>query len=72
MITERFFTAPNSNVFETVQWKKVNVEIKNEDTNEIILSLKDLEFPEQFSQNACNIIAKMYLVYIIKIKVLYY
>lgn len=60
MKIERVFTKEKQSVFDTVNWKKVNVEILNEETKETILSLKDLEFPEQFSQNACNIIAKMY------------
>lgn len=60
MKIERVFTKEKQSVFDTVNWKKVNVEILNEETKETILSLKDIEFPEQFSQNACNIIAKMY------------
>lgn len=60
MKIERLFSKPNTNIFNSVKWKKVNVEIKNDETQEVILSLKDLEFPEHFSQNACNIIAKMY------------
>ena len=60
MKIERVFTKENQSVFDTVKWKKINVEIKNEETQETLLSLKDLEFPENFSQNACNIIAKMY------------
>lgn len=60
MIIKRVFTTDNQNVFDTVKWKHVDVKIINYDTNEVIIDLKDLEFPEQFSQNACDIIAKMY------------
>ena len=60
MIIKRVFTTEGQNVFDTVKWKKVNVKITNSETNEVIINLKDLEFPEQFSQNACDIIAKMY------------
>ena len=60
MKIQRLFSKPNINIFDSIKWKKINVEIKNDETQEVILSLKDLEFPEHFSQNACNIIAKMY------------
>ena len=60
MKIKRLFSKPNTNIFNSVKWKKVDVEIKNDETQKVILSLKDLEFPEHFSQNACNIIAKMY------------
>lgn len=41
-------------------WKSVDVEIKNPKTGETVYEQKNCEFPEHFSQTACNIIASKY------------
>lgn len=60
MNIKRLFTKQNENVYESVNWKKINIDIKNYETGQSIFKADNLEFPEQFSQNACEIIAKMY------------
>ncbi len=47
-------------VYDVFQWKNVDVLVKNDRTGEVIFHGKNLEFPEHYSQNACDIIAKMY------------
>ena len=47
-------------VFDLFNWKKVNVLLKDHKTNKILLDMKDLEFPEHYSQNSCDIIASKY------------
>ncbi len=47
-------------VYDLFKWKKVDVILKNYKTGEIITDMKDLEFPEHYSQNACDIIASKY------------
>lgn len=47
-------------VYDLFKWKKVDVILKNYKTGEIITDMRDLEFPEHYSQNACDIIASKY------------
>ncbi len=47
-------------VYDLFEWKNVDVFMKNWKTGKVILDMKDLEFPVQYSQNACNIIASKY------------
>lgn len=47
-------------VYDLFKWKKVDILIKNYSTDETICDIKDAEFPEHFSQTACNIIASNY------------
>ena len=47
-------------VFDLFNWKKVNVLLKDHKTNKVLLNMKDLEFPEHYSQNSCDIIASKY------------
>ena len=47
-------------VYDLFNWKKVDVFIENYETGEVLFDKKDLEFPEHFSQNACNIIASKF------------
>jgi len=47
-------------VYDLFNWKRVDVILKNYKTGEIITDMRDLEFPEQYSQNACDIIASKY------------
>lgn len=47
-------------VYDLFKWKKVNVILKDHKKNEIIVEMKDVEFPENYSQNACDIIASKY------------
>ncbi|MBU3181894.1 vitamin B12-dependent ribonucleotide reductase [Clostridium psychrophilum] len=47
-------------VFDLFNWKKVDVLLKDHKTNKVLLDMKDLEFPEHYSQNSCDIIASKY------------
>lgn len=47
-------------VYDLFQWKTVDVFMKNWKTGKTIVDMKDLEFPVNYSQNACNIIASKY------------
>lgn len=59
----RYFTAgikPGQSVYDMFAWKRVNVKIQDYSTGAIIFEAEDLEFPDHYSQMACDIIAKMY------------
>jgi len=47
-------------VYDLFNWKKVNVLLTNYQTGAAITDMKDLEFPEDYSQSACDIIASKY------------
>ncbi|MCL1997717.1 MAG: vitamin B12-dependent ribonucleotide reductase [Turicibacter sp.] len=61
----RHFTASlttdgNKSVYDLFDWKKVEVKIINHSTGAIITHMTDLEFPQNYSQSACDIIAGKY------------
>ncbi|HZJ83465.1 MAG TPA: vitamin B12-dependent ribonucleotide reductase [Clostridia bacterium] len=47
-------------VYDLFQWKKVDVFLKDYRSGNVICDMKDLEFPEGYSQNACDIITTHY------------
>ncbi len=47
-------------VYDLFNWVKRDVLLKNYKTGEVIVDMKDLEFPEHYSQNAVDIIASKY------------
>lgn len=47
-------------VFDLFKWKKVDVFLKDHKTDKVLVDMKDLEFPQHYSQNACDIIASKY------------
>ncbi|MDP4143690.1 MAG: vitamin B12-dependent ribonucleotide reductase [Bacillota bacterium] len=47
-------------VYDLFQWKKVDVFMEDYKTGKVLVDMKDLEFPEGYSQNACDIIASKY------------
>lgn len=61
---KRHFTGELENsdktVYDLFQWQEVDVVLTNYQTGEVIIEMKDLEFPADYSQNACNIIASKY------------
>ncbi len=64
-IFKRYFTQILENnktkdVFSLFKWKKVNVLLKDYKTGNTIYDMKNLEFPDHFSQTACDIIATKY------------
>ena len=66
MKIKRYFTEewrknnPGASIYDMFKWKKVDVIIKDYNSGDVLFSGKDLEFPEHYSQTACDIIAKMY------------
>lgn len=64
-IIKRYYTGELENnkeitVFDLFKWKKVDVILKDYKTGNVLTDMKDLEFPEEYSQNACDIIASKY------------
>lgn len=47
-------------VYDLFNWKKVDVLMKDHKSGKILFNMKGLEFPENYSQNACDIIASKY------------
>lgn len=47
-------------VYDLFKWKKVDVILKDYKSGNILTDMRDLEFPEHYSQNACDIIASKY------------
>lgn len=47
-------------VLDLFKWKKVDVFLKDHKTGKVLVDMKDLEFPEHYSQTACDIIASKY------------
>ncbi len=47
-------------VYDLFQWKQVDVVLKNHSTGDTITEMCNLEFPIQYSQSACDIIASKY------------
>jgi len=50
----------SKSVFDLFKYKKVDVHMKNWKTGETLVDMKNLEFPEDYSQNSCNIVASKY------------
>lgn len=47
-------------VYDLFKWKKVDVTLKDYKTGNTLVDMRGLEFPEDYSQNACDIIASKY------------
>ena len=52
--------AEDLSVYDLFEWKSVDVVLKNYKTGVVITDMRDLEFPEFYSQSACDIIASKY------------
>ncbi|MBV7275526.1 vitamin B12-dependent ribonucleotide reductase [Clostridium sp. PL3] len=60
---KRYYTKKldkDKTVFDLFSWKKVDVFLKDHKTGKVLVDMKDLEFPEHYSQTACDIIASKY------------
>lgn len=51
---------PDRTVYDLFQWDRRDVLIKDHKSGRILTDMKDLEFPTDYSQNACDIIASKY------------
>ena len=64
LIVRRFTKAleedKDKTVYDLFEWKTVDVLIKDYSKDKVICDMKDLEFPVDYSQNACDIIASHY------------
>lgn len=56
----RLFTAPGSKAYDGLRWVKRDSIITNPMTSKPVFEQKDVEFPEQWSLNAINIVAQKY------------
>lgn len=50
----------DKSVYDLFQWKKVDVFMKDHKTGKVLVDMKNLEFPINYSQNSCDIIASKY------------
>ncbi len=50
----------NKSVYDLFDWKKIDISLSNYETGELIIDLKELEFPVHYSQSACDIIVSKY------------
>ena len=63
LLSRRFTKAlegSKQTVYDLFTWKKVEVVLKNYATGEVMTDMRELEFPEQYTQSACDIIATKY------------
>ena len=58
--TKELETNKDITVFDLFKWKKVDVFLKDHKSNKVLVDMKDLEFPQHYSQNSCDIIASKY------------
>jgi len=47
-------------VYDLFKWKRVDVFLKDYKSGKVLCDMKDLEFPEGYTQNSCDIIASKY------------
>ncbi len=63
-IIKRHFTkeleSSNKTVYDLFEYKTIDVQMRNWKTGEMILDMKELEFPVGYSHNSCKIIASKY------------
>src|SRR3954463_5398857 len=60
MKIQRYFSEAGKPVEQQVNWKKVNVAIKDGKTQQIIFQMDDVEVPDHWSDNAAQILANKY------------
>jgi ribonucleoside-diphosphate reductase alpha chain len=56
---ERFFTAPGSHAYDTIEWERRTAAITGE-KGQVIFEQKDVEVPRSWSQLAINVVAQKY------------
>jgi ribonucleoside-diphosphate reductase alpha chain len=65
LVLKRYYTKElekdsSKSVYDLFIWKKVDVVLKDHKSGKTLTDMKDLEFPEEYSQNSCDIIASKY------------
>ena len=58
--TKELESSKTKSVYDLFEWKTVDVLIKDYRNNKIVCDMKDMEFPVNYSQNACDIITTHY------------
>ncbi len=58
--TKELENSKDKTVYDLFEWKTVDVFIKDYSRNRVVCDMQGLEFPEHYSQNACDIIASHY------------
>ncbi len=56
----RYFTKPKTKAYDSIKWVKRDSKIDNPATGKIAFEQKGVEFPENWSLNAINIVAQKY------------
>lgn len=56
----RYFTQPGATAYDQINWSKKDSELKNPMTGEMVFEQKGVEFPDDWSLNAINIVAQKY------------
>jgi ribonucleoside-diphosphate reductase alpha chain len=56
----RYFTEEGENPFDSVEYKEMNLQIKDFNTNETIFNMDDAEFPEWMDETSATIVANKY------------
>ncbi len=57
---QRHFTKEGIDAYDMVSWVKLDSEIKNPMTDEMVFQQKNVEFPDTWSLNAVNIVSQKY------------
>jgi ribonucleoside-diphosphate reductase alpha chain len=58
--TSELAASEGKTVYDLFNWKTVDVFLKDHKSGKVLVDMKELEFPEHYSQNACDIIASKY------------
>ncbi|MDR3091415.1 MAG: vitamin B12-dependent ribonucleotide reductase [Clostridiales bacterium] len=58
--TKALEASPEKTVYDLFAWKRVDVLLRSYSTGEVLTDMRSLEFPENYSQSACDIIASKY------------
>lgn len=58
--TKELENSKEKTVYDLFKWKTIDVFLKDHKTGKVLIDMKDLEFPESYSQNSCDIIASKY------------
>jgi ribonucleoside-diphosphate reductase alpha chain len=60
LAVKRLFVAPKTKAYDTIKWAKRDSAIINPATGKAVFEQKNVEFPDNWSLNAINIVAQKY------------
>ena len=58
--TKELEKAPGKTVYDLFTWERRDVLLKDHKTGRVLTDMSNLEFPDHYSQQACDIIASKY------------